>query len=188
MAAENAMDSLEGHLLLASPSLLDQNFVRTVVLLIQHNEDGALGLVLNRPTSKTVQELWHQVGESPCSCQRPVYLGGPVSGPLMAIHGKQDLAEIEIVSGIFFAAKKHNLDQLVNHDDLYKVFIGHAGWGPGQLEGEIDQGAWSTTPATSDDVFDDGEDLWLRLMRRAESSSLQAMLNIKHVPPDVSLN
>jgi putative transcriptional regulator len=183
------MESLEGQLLLASPQLLDPNFAHAVVLLIQHNDDGALGLVLNRPTSKTVRELWQQVGEQACASQQPVYLGGPVSGPLMALHTLDGLAEIEIIQGVFFAAKKPNLDQLVGqHEELYKVFIGHAGWGPGQLESELEQGAWQTTPATPVDVFDEADDLWQRLVDRARGATLPAMLKIKHIPPDPAMN
>ena len=136
------MESLEGQLLLASPQLLDPNFVRTVVLLVEHNDNGALGLVINRPTGTTVQELWKQVGESPCESRQPVHLGGPVSGPIMAIHTVNSLAEMEIVEGVFFAMKKQNLDELVRRDERFKVFYGQSGWGPGQLEGEIEQGAW----------------------------------------------
>ena len=183
------MESLEGHLLLASPQLSDPNFAHAVVLLIQHNDDGALGLVLNRPTSKTVAELWQQVGEGACPSQQPVHLGGPVSGPLMALHTIDDLAELEVLRGVFFAAKKPHLDALVSQDEeLYKVFIGHAGWGPGQLEGEIEQGAWQSTPATAVDVFDDADDLWQRLLHRAQGAVLPALLKIKHVPPDPSMN
>src|SRR6516225_8331032 len=100
------MESLEGQLLLASPQLMDPNFVRTVLLLVEHNDNGALGLVLNRPTGKTVEELWKQVGEAQCDRKDPIHLGGPVSGPLMAIHTAGGLAEMEIVDGVFFAAKK----------------------------------------------------------------------------------
>jgi putative transcriptional regulator len=182
------MDTLEGQLLLASPQLADPNFARAVLLLVEHNQTGALGLVLNRPTGKTVQELWKQVGEAPCDSQNPVHLGGPVSGPLMALHTSGDLAEMEVVDGIFFAAKKQNLDALVRQTGNFKVFIGHAGWGPGQLEGEIADGAWKTLPARAEDVFDAGEDLWLRLMQRATAGVLPRMLGLKHVPPDPSLN
>ena len=182
------MESLEGQLLLASPSLLDPNFVRTVVLLVEHNDMGALGLVINRPTGKTVQELWKQVGESPCESQQPVHLGGPVQGPLMAIHTVDDLAEMEIVEGVFFAAKKQNLDELVRRDERFKLFVGHSGWGPGQLEGEIEQGAWRAVPATLEDVFDTADDLWQRLMQRAVAGVLPEMLGIKHIPEDPSLN
>ena len=185
------MESLEGHLLLASPELLDPNFVHTVVLLIEHNDLGAVGLVLNRPTSKTVQELWRQVGESPCESKRSIHLGGPVSGPIMSLHGLGELAETEIVPSVFFAAKKENLDQLVRRSDdqKSKIFIGHAGWGPGQLEDEIQQGAWHSLPANSDDVFDAaGEDLWHRLVERLDNARLPVMLGIKHIPPDPSMN
>jgi putative transcriptional regulator len=182
------MESLEGQLLLASPQLLDPNFVRTVVLLVEHNDMGALGLVLNRPTGKTVQELWKQVGEAPCDSQQPVHLGGPVSGPLMAIHTANGLAEMEIASGVYFAAKKQNLDELVRRDERFKLFVGHSGWGPGQLEGEIEQGAWRAIPLRLDDVFDAAEDLWQRLVQRAVAGALPEILGIKHIPPDPSLN
>ncbi len=182
------MESLEGQLLLASPQLLDPNFVRSVILLVEHNDMGALGLVLNRPTGKTVQELWKQVGEAPCDNQNPIHLGGPVSGPLMAIHATGTLAEMEIVEGVYFAAKKQNLDALVRHKEGFKIFVGHAGWGPGQLEGEIEQGAWKAVPAHAEDVFDAGEDLWQRLMQRSMTGMLPEMLHLKHVPPDPSLN
>jgi putative transcriptional regulator len=182
------MESLEGQLLLASPQLLDPNFVRSVVLLVQHNDMGALGLVINRPTGKTVQELWRQIGESPCQSQRPIHLGGPVQGPLMAIHTAHGLAEMEIVEGVFFAAKKQHLDELVRRDERFKIFVGHSGWGPGQLEGEIDQGAWRAVPAKLEDLFDPADDLWQRLMQRAVAGVLPEMLGIKHVPIDPSLN
>jgi putative transcriptional regulator len=184
------MAFLEGQLLLASRRLLDPNFAHTVVLLIQHNPTGALGVVLNRPTSKTVQELWRQVGDTPCESRQPVHLGGPVSGPVMAVHTLDDLAEAQIVPGLYFAAKKPNLDELVRRDGdhRYKLFVGHAGWGPGQLENELAEGAWQTTPARLDDIFDDADDLWQRLLHAAEAGTLPAMLGIKHIPPDPSVN
>ena len=182
------MESLEGHFLLASPQLLDPNFVHTVVLIVEHSDVGAMGLVLNRPTSKTVAELWHQVGQGPCDSQKNVHLGGPVSGPLMAVHTSGSLAEMEIGPGVYFAAKKDNLDELVHQDVQYKMFIGHSGWGPGQLESEIQEGAWRAVPVTLDDVFDDAEDLWQRLYVRAEGGLLPAILGIKHVPVDPSMN
>ena len=182
------MESLEGQFLLASPQLLDPNFVRTVVLLVEHNDMGALGLVINRPTGKTVQELWKQVGESPCESRQAVHLGGPVSGPVMAVHTADGLAEMEVIAGVFFAAKKQNLDALVRCGKHFKLFVGHSGWGPGQLEGEIEQGAWRAVPAKLEDVFDTSDDLWQRLMQRTVAGALPKMLGIKHIPPDPSLN
>ena len=192
------MSTLEGHLLLASPALLDPNFAHSVVLLIQHNEQGALGVVINRPTGKTVRELWREVSQTPCDCRRPVHLGGPVSGPLMALHTTPDLAEIEIVAGLYFAAKKQHLDRLVQEDahvenpagidhQPFKIFIGHAGWGPGQLEQELDEGAWQALPADLDYVFAPADDLWERLSA-AILSPLADLLKIKHIPADPRVN
>ncbi len=176
-------------MLIAAPALLDSNFVKTVVLLLRHTEQGALGMVVNRPTSKTVKELWKDVGQSPCGSELPVYLGGPVAGPLMAVHTYKSLAELEILPGVFFAAQKKNLDELVIQEDhLFKVFIGHAGWGPGQLDNEIQSGAWLATPATAEYVFCNTVDMWKELLQRIGESTLQSMLKIKHIPEDPSAN
>ena len=67
------MESLEGHLLVASPQLLDPNFARALVLLIEHNQEGAFGVVVNHPVGKTLQELWREVGSAPCHSRQPIY-------------------------------------------------------------------------------------------------------------------
>ncbi len=183
------MESLQGKLLIASPQLLDPNFTKTVVLLIQHSDKGALGVVLNRPTSKKVKELWEEVGDAPCKSEAHVCLGGPVSGPLMAVHTNQFFAEMEIVPGVFLAAKREHLDSLVlQRDDPLRVFFGHAGWGPGQLDNEIQVGGWLTTPASAEFVFYRGEDLWEKVSKQVGQSTLQSMLNLKHFPEDPSVN
>ncbi len=183
------MSSLTGHLLVAAPQLNDPNFVRTVVFLIQHTEEGALGLVLNRPTGKTVQELWKEIGDAPCQSALPVHLGGPVSGPLMAVHRSPDLGELEVVPGVFFAAKKANLDQLVaEQEHVFKMFVGHAGWGPGQLDGELEVGAWFTQEATAEHVFYEGDDLWEQVLQNIRRAALRSVLNLEDIPEDPSLN
>ena len=143
------MEYLKGHLLVASPHLLDPNFVRTVVLLLHHSKEGAFGVVLNRPADNTVKELWEQVGDSPCESERRVNVGGPVSGPLMAVHTDRSLREMEILPGLYFAAQRDNIEKLFRqHDHPFRVFVGHSGWGGGQLERELKGGSWLTTPAT----------------------------------------
>ena len=183
------MKSLQGQLLIASPQLLDPNFVKTVVLLIQHSDQGALGVVLNRPTSKKLKELWEEVGKAPCKCNQNVCLGGPVAGPLVAVHTNQFFAETEILPGVFFAVKKEFLDGLVlQQDDPLKIFFGHAGWGPGQLDEEIQAGGWLAIPANAEYIFYRGDDLWERTSKQFGQSTLQSMLGIKHFPQDPSVN
>ncbi len=185
------MKSLQGHLLIASPQLADPNFARAVVLLIRHTEEGALGVIINRPTGKTVGELWRDVGQSECENPQPVYLGGPVSGPLIALHGTKLLAEITVLPEVFVAASKENLDQLVQgQDHRFKVCVGNAGWSAGQLESEMEAGGWLTLPATAEFVFYDEEDLWERTCKQSGRSILQSMLHLdaKQLPDDPSVN
>jgi len=73
------MDSLSGSLLIATPDLVDPNFHRTVVLLLLHSEEGAMGIVLNRPTATTVSAVWDEISDAECECQHPVNWGGPVN-------------------------------------------------------------------------------------------------------------
>lgn len=183
------MKSFEGHLLVASPYLLDPNFARAVVLLIQHTDKGALGVVLNRPIDKVVKELWEEIGGEPCECEQPLRLGGPVSGPLMALHSHESLSEIEVRSGVYFAASKDNLEQLVQQrEHAFRLYVGHAGWGSGQLENELEEGAWMTVPATAEHVFYDGDDLWKKVAADIGKAMLVSVLKVKHVPEDPSMN
>lgn len=183
------MGFLNGHFLVASPQLVDPNFVRTVVLLIHHSEEGAFGVVLNRPAENTVKEIWEKVAEGPCASGQRIHVGGPVSGPLLALHTHQALAEMEIVPGVFFAAQREHLERLLREpDESYRVFLGHAGWAGGQLEKELQQGAWLTTPATAQFVFSEASDLWRRVTQHIGQSILTSALKIKHLPDEPSLN
>lgn len=183
------MKPLSGRLLVATPRLPDENFFRTVVLIIEHNENGALGVVLNRLAGRSVEELWREVSDAECNCHHQLNLGGPVSGPLMAVHTVRELAEMEIIPGLFFAAQKAGLDRLVqqkNHQ--YRIFLGHSGWGGGQLEDEIEQGAWLVTVATLDYIFHAEDNLWETVAKRIGDSVLLKSLKIKHLPDDPSMN
>jgi putative transcriptional regulator len=183
------MEFLQGQLLVASAQLSDPNFARTLVLLIEHSQEGALGVVVNRPLSKTIQELWRELGSAPCHSRQPVYVGGPVPGPLLSLHTKPALAEMEPAPGVFFAAKKQHLDELVlSEEPAYKVFVGHAGWGAGQLENELHQGAWRSLPATVEHVFSTNEMLWETIFRQIGQTVLKSMLHVKDLPPDPTVN
>jgi len=183
------MESLQGHLLVASPHLRDPNFAQTVVFLIHHSKEGAFGVVLNRRADSTVQELWEKIGEGPCESQEYVHVGGPVSGPLMALHGDAELSEMEVIPGVYFAAQRDHLERLLRQSGgPFRLFVGHAGWASGQLEGELRQGAWLTTPASAQLVFDDDADLWRRVTRHIGNSLLKSALRVSELPPDPTMN
>jgi putative transcriptional regulator len=183
------VDSLAGHLLVASPYLEDPNFAHTVVLLIHHNAQGAFGVVLNRPAENTIKDLWEQVAESSCTSEGYVRVGGPVSGPLIALHTDSDLSEIEILPGLYFAAQRERLEKLVNQNaHPFRLFVGHSGWGGGQLERELKEGSWLTIQASVEFVFLDDYDLWKRAAQQVGERLLMKMLRLKRPPTDPSLN
>ena len=183
------MDSLQGHLLLAAPRLMDPNFRRTVVLLVQHNDEGALGLVLNRPTKAHINEVWSQISDTPCVSSAVIHLGGPVEGPLMALHQDELLSDASVASGIYFTPEPAKIQQLVsNEDSPARLFVGYAGWGAGQLETEMREGSWFTTPATAGYVFGQFEDLWEAVFKELGKNTVFEALHIRHVPPDVRMN
>ncbi|QDU63558.1 hypothetical protein Pan216_44380 [Planctomycetes bacterium Pan216] len=185
----SAHDSLKGQLLVSSPKLLDPNFEKTVVLMIHHDDEGAFGLVLNRPMMTTIREVWAQVSESFCLREDALHRGGPVEGPLMAIHNNEEYSEMEILPGVYFSAGADELSGLVaapEHDT--KFFVGHSGWGPGQLESELEEGAWLTTSAESLHVFRDGEEFWSDVMDEIAGTTIPPALKVKHVPKDPSMN
>jgi len=183
------MKSFQGHFLVASPHLLDDNFVKAVILLVQHTAQGAFGVVINRPLDKTIAQLWDEVGQSHCNNRQPVYLGGPVAGPLLAVHTDRSRAEMNALPDVFLAVKKEDLDELVRQKRFpIKIFAGHAGWGAGQLETELKEGAWFTIPATVETIFYDGEDLWERVSKQVVEAVLKSALKLQNLPEDPSTN
>jgi putative transcriptional regulator len=185
-----AMNSLQGFLLVASPALADPNFRKTVILIVRHSsEDGALGLVLNRETSTTIKELWERMGQENCASHQPLSLGGPCEGPLMALHTEQPLAEIEVLPGLYFTAGSDQLQTLVaSPSPLARYFFGYAGWGAGQLEMELQGGAWRTEPASLKHIFGTHQQAWERSISEAAGWEVLSVLKLKGLPLDPSMN
>ena len=183
------MNSLQGHLLVASPQLLDPNFVQSVVLMVQHDEDGAMGLIVNRPTTTKAHEAWAKICHTPCHRREPLYQGGPCEGPLMAIHACDHMAQLQVFEGVFFTTEKDSIEWLVEQNQgPMKLFVGCAGWAPGQLEDELNTGSWLTYPASSEFVFSTDPDHWISVTKQIARSMSDPVLNPKIVPRDPSLN
>ena len=166
-------ESLAGQLLLASPALLDPNFRRTVVLIGVHSQEGALGVVLNRPSSVTVGEAVPQL-EAAVAGQEPVYFGGPVqpgSVVLLAEFLDPAPAGMLVVGRIGFPAADADLEQLAKATARRRVFAGFAGWGEGQLDAEVDHGDWIAHSTLPEDVFTDvPAELWSKVLTRKGGS------------------
>lgn len=180
------MESLRGHLLIAGPSLLDPNFWRAVVLVGEHTEEGALGVVLNRSSETTVDEALPELAVL-AEEMGTVHVGGPVQPSavvVLADFAEADDAESLVVESVGFLPAEIEPDTL-GELRRARVYVGYAGWGPGQLDVELEEGSWIVEPAQPDDVFtDDPEGLWSDVLRRKGGpfTLLAAM------PPDPSQN
>ncbi len=180
-------ESLIGQLLLASPTLSDPNFTRTVVLIGAHSEEGAMGVVLNRPSAVTVGEAVPQL-DAALDGDEPIYLGGPVqpeSLVLLAEFIDPSPAGLLVLGRIGFPAPDADLGELADATARGRVFAGYAGWGEGQLDAELDQGDWIVQAAQPEDVFSEApEQLWSRVLTRKGGSYAL----IARMPPDPSVN
>lgn len=176
--------SLQGHILVASPKLTDPNFFRSVVLIIQHDEEGAVGLILNRRTPSTIRDVWELFGEGECDSDVALHLGGPVGNALLALHGVEEWSDAVVLPGLFVASEKDHLTQLVRQTQhAYRFFLGYSGWGAGQLDGELRSGGWLIATAIPAMAFYDGDDLWEQTVDRIGEQILRPAMG--HVPsPD----
>ena len=154
-------DSLRNQFLIAMPALDDPNFSRTVTLICEHNDEGAMGIIINRALDLTLSEVLVQLdvaGYHPGLHQQPVHMGGPVqesSG--FVIHeplGEWE-ADLEIDADLGVSASRDILVAVAEGrgPDRWLLALGYAGWGPGQLEQEITQNAWLNGPADRDILF-----------------------------------
>ncbi len=162
------METLKGRLLVSSPALLDPNFRRTIVLLTEHNEEGAMGLVLNRAAETTVGEAVPQLAPL-VDDDEPVHVGGPVEpGAVIALAEWDDPEEAAalVFDDVGFVPAEGDSALVAAATRRIRVFAGYAGWGAGQLESELDEEAWVVLPAVAEDVFGDADETWTRVLRR----------------------
>ncbi len=179
---------LKGQLLLDSGELRGSFFQRTVVLICQHDAEGAFGLVLNRATGTNAGDMIvADLPELLKAC--PLFLGGPVQpSALSFLHSDSFIPEANVLPNLNLG---HSLDSLVELGDSFsatrklKMFAGYAGWSPGQLEDEMKRKAWLTHPASLELVFDaQPEELWKRILR--DKGGQYRLL--AQMPEDLSFN
>ena len=179
-------ESLRGKLLIASPALQDPNFARTVVLITEHNDEGAMGVVLNRPSETAVAEVTPEL--EPVAEDGPIFIGGPVQPQALVV-----LAEFAdpaaaawiVAADVGFVAAETDRDELESAVRRGRGYAGYSGWGAGQLEAELSEEAWIVEAPLPAELFpDDPEDLWHDVLARKGG---QYAL-IARMPEDPSLN
>jgi putative transcriptional regulator len=181
------MDSARGQLLIAGPSLIDPNFWRAVVLVVEHSEEGAFGLVLNRASETSVGEAVPELGEiiDPAD---PLFVGGPVQPSSVVILGRfEDSGDAAVLAfdDVGVLAKASSLEQMSVGLRVARAFVGHSGWGAGQLDSELERGDWILDPARLEDAFPAApRDLWSTVLTRKGGSYAL----VARMPLDPSLN
>lgn len=185
MEPELNQEISRGKLLIAMPLLNDPNFRQTVVLLCEYGPEGALGVVVNRPTEVAVSTLIDDFPD--LDGTERVYAGGPVAKNGMLILCRGTSEENPIVDGVFVAKDLESLKTpgALGPDGEVRCYLGYAGWSAGQLEAEVASGAWQMLPADSTLIFDANPDaLWPQMMRRLGPGwAFYATM-----PPDPNLN
>jgi putative transcriptional regulator len=175
--AAQSIDS--GVLLVASPQLTDVNFARSVVLVLQHDENGTVGVVLNRPTSLVPGTVFPELAEDLGSYDGRLFRGGPIA-PTRLLYLVRGLAAAtvngpEVLDKVFLSIDDTGLSDMVRLADganELRLYAGHAAWVRGQLQAEIGAGGWQVLAATPELVFDeDPGTLWSKLEGRGSSGN-----------------
>ena len=161
----NKLKPEKGRLLISEPYLADPNFERTVVLLCEHNEEGSFGFVVNKPSIIKINEVMEDVR----NIEETVFIGGPVQqDTLHFIHRNATLENaMEIVNRIYWGGAFENLMLLLETKQIVatdiRFFLGYSGWGPGQLDAELDQDSWIVCDYVTDQLlFDTGPEVMWR--------------------------
>jgi putative transcriptional regulator len=173
--------------LIAGPSLLDPNFWRTVVLIVEHNEEGALGLVLNRPSETSVGEAVPELA-SVVEGDEQLFIGGPVQPSSVIVLAQfEDPGDAALLAfdDVGVLGTGPSPEELTTGVRAGRAFLGHAGWGPGQLDGELERGDWIVEPARFGDAFSiDARGLWSEVLTRKGGSYAL----VARMPADPSMN
>ncbi len=179
-------ENLSGSLLVSHPGLVDPNFRRTVVLISAHSDDeGALGVVINRPLGKSLGELKGEFAFSPLS-DVPVYSGGPVNQKNLILAAWKWVEETGVFKLYFGLSTDKAQVMLANEPDLdIRGFLGYAGWTQGQIESELKQDAWVVSPIDGGAIQNSKEkELWKLILLKV----LPDMKFLAEAPDDPSVN
>jgi putative transcriptional regulator len=180
-------DLAVGKLLVASRDLGDPNFAKTVILLVHYNEEqGAVGLVVNKRTDVAISKVFHDMKEA-SGRSDPVYIGGPVELNsvlgLLKSTGKPEGAD-KVFGNVYLISNKDLLTKTIASSaeaTVFHAYIGYAGWQTGQLEQEVELGAWHIMSADAATVFHaDPDSVWEHLIRRTETNIARALT---YTPP-----
>jgi putative transcriptional regulator len=176
-----------GTFLVAAPSLRNNPFNQTVVFVLQNDSQGTFGAVINRPADQEMIANWSRT--TGLEITRPNMIqGGPLNGPIVAIHQNKPLAEVEICDGVCLSVEPNALQQLTRQESPYRIVLGIAGWGRQQLSSEMDSGLWYHLVVDPTHVFDDHSTMWENFVREFGRQTLSHIIGQQHFPSNPALN
>jgi putative transcriptional regulator len=187
-------ENLVGKLLVTTPHVhVGSTFGQAVILVLQDTHEGVFGVILNRPASPEMLLAWQQVVDRPQFAAGKLVAGGPVQGPVLAIHREQDLAEVEIQGGLFVSIQKEAIEELSNLEldhagSPFRIVLGAVSWDLGQVKNEIDSGIWFVVDGEPDLIFSDPSMMWERCVRQYGAESIKNLTGIRNFPSDPLLN
>ena len=171
---ENALG--KGIFLIATPSLRDPNFRQSVILLCEHGAEGALGVVVNRPTEINITEVLPQIPVIEGQ-RHKVFSGGPVQRNNMLILFRlleEPSDTHQVVDGVYLGGNVQTLERILEKpsaNESFRAFMGYSGWAPGQLENEMQTGSWLTMPANHSLLFEkDPSNLWAETLQALDTN------------------
>ena len=195
--------NLSGTLLVASPRLSHTPMAEAVVLVIQDSDDGVFGVRLNASATSQQASDFQEFTQLP-SLRDALMIGGPLNGPVLALHQNEDLAEVELRDGVFVSSSQdalemlvenqanasddHNLISMENSPTNYRIVLGVAGWKTPQIHAEIDAALWYPIECDANIVFEDTETMWPRALRRYGDDVAEHVTGISAHNVDCQLN
>ncbi len=201
-------ESYLGQLLVASSTVTDSMYANGVCLIVHDDGNRVIGVMLNRPLeadSAALATIFGRTDSDPRTSSRSqvqtdmgdqgsaqsvpasnhspmarsLHFGGPLSGPIVALHQLEDYAEAETGDGIYVAAQKHHLMDLIqDQDEPCRLIVGHLEWESEELAAEITHGCWHMLPASVKDVFSSADEMWSSVIRRATDTSLAKWIGL----------
>ena len=190
----SSAESYLGKILVATPRVAEGSpFSRAVILVLQDSKEGIFGVVLNRPASPDMLYAWQQVADRPSFADEKLVAGGPVHGPILAIHSERKLAEIEIAGGVFVSVQKEAIVKLsemetAKTDSPFRIVLGAVSWESDDLKKEIDLGAWFVVDSEPNQIFSDPALMWERSVQRFGNESIMKLTGIQNFPANPLLN
>lgn len=185
IAQSQELDTLaRGIFLLADPRIVDPNFRKTVVLILHHDEEGTMGLIINRSTAQLLSELLPEEKQIPPDSW--VFFGGPVSDETLTVlfrSEKPPKTGVPVFENVYASQDAEVLASLFVAETsqvLFRLYAGYAGWGPGQLQGEIARGDWRLAPADADLIFKEISDrVWPEMFSRSQKQVVKRYTGIR---------